>query len=530
MLEVPVESFIHTADGTGHGNKTLTPFHVRSLFLLACALPAACVSTDRGVDFNPFFRTAVLERDGSRETDALIPVYYRYESTRGIEWGLRPLIICHERPKEERKDCQFLLILGRYVRDPNGTRFRVWPVFWYEKYAPAGRKDEEDVDWTLFPLLWGGHSASGENYFAVFPLAGRIRDFIAYDTFDFFLWPLYQRVTRKVDTKSVSTSILLFLAWTRGGSRDGSFRVLPFYMQRFCKGRWRKYSVLWPVFSYQENRLNTRTPSKLYGAWPLFIYEHSKRFYRFGALGPVAYMGPLIQLFSETPERYEGKPNREGKRYYRYDLPWPIIRIEKNRENSRFKILPLYSHFHQPELDSTAWLVPFIWFRHEHSKHYDRDDFFFVPFVHHMKKRYKPDWTRTAFGGENGSDLYWQAWPFCHRFRGADGSEEFSALSIVPLRTQRIVQDLDEAIWPFFNLYRYRREPWGVVRHTALLGLFQFYSDPWEERISIPLLYNGRFSSAEGWEHDFFLNLLSVGGNGEGLKKLCLLFIPLLGS
>ena len=112
----------------------------------------------------------------------------------------------------------------------------------------------------------------------------------------------------------------------------------------------------------------------------------------------------------------------------------------------------------------------------------------------------------------------------------ADGFLEFSVLSILPLKTQRTVGIVEKALWPFYNLYRYRREPTGAVRHIALFGLFSTYRDAVESQVSLPLVYNSRHALDEGWEHNFLLNLISIGGDTEGLKKVRILFIPFLDS
>lgn len=497
-----------------------------SLLFLALAT-AGCLSTGQEYDFNPIYRSQVRDRDGSYETDSIIPFLYSRESADYYEWGLRPLWIYRHDESRSHKQLDFLLFLGRYLADEHGMRFRIWPLYWYEKYY---QQEGEDVDWTLFPLLWGGHSHDGDSYFAFFPLAGRIRNFISFDTFDFFLWPLYMRTRKSVTEESTTTSILILFSWTKGSVRDRSFQMLPFYMRRLWEGKYRKYSVLWPFFHYQENNLDTKHPASLYGFWPLFTYEHSDIHYRLGLIGPVLFLGPLIQAASETPDKWNNEPNLEGRSYYIYDLPWPLIHIEKSRAFDLFWIFPLYSHLQEEGFDSKAFLIPLFWRRKEWNDRYARKDFYIVPFVHHMSKAYTEAYSMEEYGIPSATDAYLQVWPLFHRGRGADGSLEFSILSLLPLRTLRIFEDIERALWPFYNLYRYQRDVWGASRHTALFGLFSTYSDAYESRVSLPLLYNGRSSSLEGWEHNFLLNLFSIGGDGEGLKKLRILFIPFLDS
>jgi hypothetical protein len=496
--------------------------------LLCLALAAAgCISAGRDIDFNPLYRSYALDRNGSVETDSAIPFLYSRESADYWEWGFRPLWSYRHDESRARKEFDFLIFLGRYLADEHGSRFRIWPLYWYEKYY---HEEGEDVDWIFFPLLWGGHSHDGENYFAFFPLGGRIRHFMSFDTFDFFLWPLYMRSKKSVSEESITTSILILFSWTKGGVRDHSFQALPFYMRRLWEGKYRKYSILWPFFHYQENQLDTKHPATLYAFWPLITHEGSDIHYRLGLIGPLLFLGPLIQAASETPEEWNGEPNVEGRSYYLYDVPWPLVRIEKNREFERFRIFPLYSHFEQEGFDSKAFLIPIIWRRKEWNDRFARKDFLIVPLFHHIRKEYTEAYGLEKYGSPTASDAYLQVWPLFHRSRKADGSLEFSFLSILPLRTKRIIEAFERALWPFYNIYRYQRKPWGASRHTALFGLFSTYSDAYESRVSLPLIYNGHSSSLEGWEHNFILNLISIGGDEEGLKKIRILFIPFLDS
>lgn len=489
--------------------------------LLLVLLAPGCISTGWDVDMNPFYRSEPHREAGVTDTDALIPFLFAQESADIRTSGLRPLWVSERDESRSRSECDFIPPLGRYVSDEEGTRLRFWPLYWYEKTYHSGAG--EDVDWILFPILFGGHSHDGENYFAVFPLGGHIRDFLGFEHFIFVLWPIYQQTTvaKSEGKESTSHMFLLLFGWTEGGNRDGSFQILPFYMRRVWEGKYRKYSVLWPFFHYQRNRLDTKHPSTLHSFWPLYSYESSGIHYQLGMIGPVLFLGPLIQMARETPEKWEGEPNEEGNSFYLYDLPWPLIRFEKKREFKRTRVIPFYASFNEPGFESSAYLIPFFWLRKEWNEAYEKRDFFFVPFYHQSRKVYK--------AGE-GEDSYVHLWPLFHSTSNADGSRDFSTLSLLPLRVQKYVSALDKVLWPFWNLYRYRRDAAGASRHHALFSLFSVYHDPYETRVSIPLLYSGRFFHDEEWLHRFLWGVFSVGGDAQGLKRLRFLFIPFLDS
>jgi hypothetical protein len=163
-------------------------------------------------------------------------------------------------------------------------------------------------------------------------------------------------------------------------------------------------------------------------------------------------------------------------------------------------------------------LIPFFWYRKDKQEKYEKKDFHFVPFFHSSTK---------TFRDGSGSDSYLQVWPLFHNWSKTDGSREFATLSIFPLR---LFVSLDKLLWPFFNIYKYHREPSGATRHDAVLGLITAYDDPDEFRFSFPLLYSHTSHRTRGWNHSFLFGLISFGGGEEGLKKLRLLYIPLLDS
>lgn len=491
-----------------------------SIALLAIlSFGAGCASSPLDLDFNPFYQSQPHAGDGSHDSRSVIPFYFSSESEQSSTWGVRPLFSIRHNDRQFIDECLFLPPLGRYTTDGNRTKFHIWPFYWYTKTLHSG--EGEDVDWMFLILLFGGRSHDGEDYFAFFPFGGHICHFLTFQTFDFVLWPLYQRTVSATQDPSTSHCFLFLYGWTDGGRRDGSFMFLPFYMHRTWEGKYDKYSVLFPFFHYQENRLDTRNPSTLYSFWPLFTHESSDILSRWGFIGPVFFLGPLIQICSETPEMWEGEPNEEGHSWYLYDVPWPLVRIEKTKDHEYFRILPFYSNYVRDDFESTAWLIPFFWHRKAMLEAYEKEDFFFVPFFQS---------TTVTYADEAGMDSYLQVWPLFHNTDCENGTRDLSILSLIPMRNEYYVGGIEDLFAPFWNIYRYQRTPSGAEKHSALLGLINAYNAPDETRFSFPLLYSYHRTHDIQWRHDFLLGLFSLGGDDEGLKKLRFLFIPFLDS
>ncbi len=497
---------------------------VCTVLLFLPTLLSGCLTAGLGADASPLLRTGFHRATGESEAELLVPIFAERNSPGRSEWAVRPLMGYRRNEAEDFTEFDFLPPLGRYFRHDDRTRFRFWPLYSYSKVA---RPEGDDVDWIFFPLLFGGRSPGGENYFAFFPLGGCIRDFLTYDSFSFALWPLYQRVTKKISAaeKRRSTSFLLLFGWTDGGRMDGSWHALPFYMKSVWKGRYKKYSVLWPFFHYQEKALDTDHPAKAYGFWPLFHLEGADNYYRYGFIGPLIFLGPLVQLGREVPDRWEGKPNGAQNAYYIYDVPWPLVHIEKTRDCERFRIFPFYSHYREEDatssFDSKSFLTPLFWLRNSKNLEYEKSDFFFIPLVTRIHK---------VYADHRGEDSYFQLWPLFHTDSTFDGGYDFSTLSLMPSRLATPLEAVDRLFWPFWNLYRYQEEPTGAQRHKALFNLISAYYDDAESRFSIPLLYNYLNVDGVGWEHNFLWKLLTIEGDDEGLQNMRLLFIPIVSS
>jgi hypothetical protein len=100
--------------------------------------------------------------------------------------------------------------------------------------------------WWVLPLLFGGQDAQGDKYFAVFPLGGRLNEFLGRDHITFVLFPLYLAS----DVKGIRTVNWLWPIYSRTwGSGVERFRIFPFYGTSAKKGIWRKRFILWPFWT-----------------------------------------------------------------------------------------------------------------------------------------------------------------------------------------------------------------------------------------------------------------------------------------
>jgi hypothetical protein len=312
--------------------------------------------------------------------------------------------------------------------------------FRYEnRYKPGGG---EDMDWSLFPLFFGGSDTVEGSYFAIFPLGGRLKGLFAQDQIDFYLFPLYWHSQSDERHSGDSVKHSLHLVWpfynqVWGGDWSG-WRVWPFYGRYWShtidgKLRYDRTFVLWPFYIRQSNQMH-ENPTELfftlpfYGEstsrtiddraylWPFFLTRHNKKYERkiyLGLLIPYRFtdgQADLWPLFGIKRFSLGWDVGGLVRRNYRHYFLWPIERYDWAtdgfQQTTRFWLLPLLWHFHYIDMDTLE------------------------------------------------TESEWTLWPlFRHRSVGQSVSFDF----VSPLWFRR--DDYDRLYSRWFNVFRYRWKP-----------------------------------------------------------------------
>jgi len=201
---------------------------------------------------------------------------------------------------KQKDSLEVLYPLGRFTT----LRSRFIPV-----YRSQSEEDNSDPHTDLFPIFWGEHA--GRKYGGIFPLYGTLLHRYGMDEARFVLWPLYQ--------SSLSGDV-------------------------------RKYSVLWPIFTY--------SPGREYKIFPLYGYKRSADETHQYFLWPIFHhkrgtqnMDAVLPLFSHT----WGKENMsisilwpfftynrdDAWGFKSMDMPWPLVRFASG-PYEEMRLFPLY--------------------------------------------------------------------------------------------------------------------------------------------------------------------------------------------
>jgi len=465
------------------------------------SLAASCAGSD--LDWNPAY---VGRADASGASSISLGPFFDDRVAPGErETALHPLWRRVRTPESTELQIVDPLLLLRRTDELTEARFLA--LWWYRNYHPSHQEPERDT--MLFPFWFSGSGPPGDNYMALFPLLGTVRDFAGFDSLSFFLFPLYYQVTKDIREREVFHNVTPLIGWTSGGPRGGSWRVLPLFGHWQSEGKYDRWSWLWPIFHYQRNRLDTEHPSTSWSVWPLFQRERGEGLSRW------AFLWPFFRFHRATGR--DPDTGEWGHEYYRDDVLWPLYRNEHETDHDRLRLFPFFSRYRSPELDSDAYAIPLLWKRQERQAEFVKDTFRFVPFLH---------WEEKTWRDGRGTDEKLRVWPLFAWKGAGDGGRRLDVPALLPLDVPRFTADFEANWGPLFQLYHTDRDAAGTVRRSALFRLFRQESGPAGSRWSVPLLYAGRHRDGRT-THDLLWGLIRVqtGRGGLGLR---LLFLPLL--
>jgi hypothetical protein len=309
----------------------------RSLLPLVAASLLACAGVRAPREADPFER-------------GLWPLY----SSDAAPWAgvqerraLGPLLHWEARPDEARFEWRpfYSALTARDLR-----RFDIlYPVL------ARRRTPERDQSWLIllgrsrqdadtgaseaaFGFAFRGRTADGAAYSGLFPLYGTFRERLGFDRLRFVLWPLYARARRG---EYRETQLLWpFFALGRGEGRF-KLRIWPLFGLDRRDGVSEHRYLLWPLFHWRRDHLDTASPSRALYALPFYgRRDRGPRHSRF-------YLFPLL-----ARQWRDGDPD-----FARLDLLWPIFSRARDRDASLLALRPFYVGRRSETRRSRSWLL-----------------------------------------------------------------------------------------------------------------------------------------------------------------------------
>ncbi len=483
------------------------------LMLVAAGMLAPCAARAIRFDFAPAAEALAPPVDKEKsDVRALGPLIERRISVDGsaVQSALpRPLWTRYEVPGKKLIYNDFLWPLAFSRSRPDGD---------YQYVVLFLHSSEPGLDnkrmW-LLPILFYGHQAPrNKAYFALFPVGGRMGDWLGFDTVDFVLFPIWVR-SRKSDMET-TTWLWPIFSHTKG-ERVEKRRVFPFYGMTQDAREKRSFYV-WP-FGYGIDQFKDAKGREGHGWFVLPFYGQYKRTDADGKVLHSAWTC-LWPFFS-------GESGPERDRLY---APWPFYRHDTGdapeyaggEKIDKLNLWPVYGRETKEKRRSGYTLWPFWQWGEAESEDMTKSFTTLVPFW----------WSASSRKGEAELMAFRELWPLW-RLEREDGRSRASVLSLWPQRRAECIQRNYAPLW---TLYTRDTDPAGI-RHDVFWGLAKWHRTaasgdtrraslfPVFEYESRPLAptVDGK---AEGWSFDLVKGLVGWGRDGDR-RRLRLLWIPL---
>ena len=305
----------------------------------------------RRSSYRPLLHTRVDAPDGTRFREVLWPLYA-------------------DRLEHERFGWRFLTVWGRDadVDDP-GSPWHVWAV----------------------PLWFQGRAKTGEDYAALFPIGGTMRDFLTFDRFRFVLWPIWSEAERN----GIHSSYWFWPIFSRAeGKGHHNLRVFPFWGRVRKDGEWDRRFVLWPIWNQAEYFRRGEPDGSGWALVP--VCGHTRR--------PTAEAWYVLPPFFQVSR---GRGRFDGDRQIL--APWPLVRIADVRGTHKRHFYPFYATTWTTNSSTTHVLWPFWRHDHDDGRSAVRDDWSLAPLFHRSVVR-RPSAPADGDAAGNGATAAVPRW------------------------------------------------------------------------------------------------------------------------
>lgn len=447
-------------------------------------------SAQAGFSAGPLFDQFPLTLDSGHRTEAAGPFFFDQDRETEQSWGMPPLFsrVTDAGTESEAYDLLYPVLTCEIY----GREYR-WQFC--QLLSFAGGRNQTDVPrnrFTLYPLYFQQRSPdTNENYTALAPFYGHLKDRLFRDDIFFVMFPIYSE-TRKRDV--ITDNYLYPFFHLRHGDglrgwqcwpvvghehKDVTTRTNSFGETEIIGGHDKSF-LLWPILLRQDTGIGTDNPEKFRASMPFYAITRSPRRDSTSVLWP---------FFNWIDDR--------EKKYHEWEAPWPFVVVARGPGKTTTRVLPLFGRSHNDTLESDFYLWPLYKYNHLHTDTLEqaRTRILFYLFVDLTEKNTETGHTRqrvdllplfTWHRDFNGNRRLQILAPIEPVLPGNSGLER----NWSPLWSLWRAEDNPgtgatsrSLLW---NLYRYDRAP-GMKKCSLLFGLFQYQSNA--ESKKLRLLY-----------------------------------------
>lgn len=417
------------------------------------------------------------------------------------EFRLRPLYSHAADPAEEIGYSEYLYPLATRKTEPGLTFFQGLHLL---NYDFGSREKGSGNEFSLFPFLFYGRTEERGNYFAFFPLGGKIYEKFGRDEIRFALFPAYAQTKKKGTT---ITNILWPVFARVSGENESGLKVWPLFGSAEKKGVYRKRFYLWPIFFRYDLGLDTANPQHRRTVFPLFVGEESAQ------VSSRTFLWPFFSYREDRRRDYE-----------EWNFPWPLFQIAHGGYRDSTRFLPLYANERAGSFHKRWYLWPlykveetrtellerrrdrvlyFLYSNVEETVHeegsarrkqVDLWPLFTYRRLNGVSHFHTLSLLEPFFPGNRGIERNWSPlWRLYQRKWDTHGNEVSSLLWNLYWKERRP----DALALEVFPLFRYRQQDEGPLDWQLLKGLFRYRSDAEGKRVYLFYLPWGVGSHSE---------------------------------
>ncbi|HEX3625077.1 MAG TPA: hypothetical protein VH280_06615 [Verrucomicrobiae bacterium] len=446
-----------------------------------------------GDDFSagPIFDRFPLTIGEGHRTEILGPIYYNELNDTSRTWAFPPFFSRQADPTIDELEIQSLYPVFSYVK--YGTQYRAQ---FFQLFSVAGGENPNNVQahrlW-LFPVYFQQRSSNtNENYTAVFPFYGNLKNFLFRNQIHFVMFPAYSQTHLK---DVVNYNYFYPFYNVRYGNGMHGWQFWPFYgtehkVVTLVTNTWGVETsgghdhrfIMWPIHFRENNGIGTDNPEKLRADIPFYVSTRSPK---------RDWTSVLWPFFNRIDDR--------ERKYREWEMPWPIIVVAHGPGKHALRIFPFYNHAYNDSLTDTFYAWPFYKYDSIYAPPLDRRRTRILFFLY--QNTFEQHTVTRKF--KRRVDL----WPLALYTHDFDGSTRLQLLALA--ETFFPNSPGIERTWsPLWSVWRSEKNPTTEANSQSLLwNLYRRDASPGRKKISC------------------MFGLYQYESNPEG-KKLRLFYIP----
>lgn len=440
-----------------------------------------------GLSAGPAIDTFPLTIGTGWRTESFGPFYYNEHNDSENVWALPPFFSHQEEPAIDEFEDLSLYPVFSYVK--YGTQYRAQFI---ELFSIAGGENPGNVQahrlW-LFPIYFQQRSSrTNDNYTAVFPVYGHLKNFLFRDEIFFVMFPGYSQ-TRLKDV--VNDNYFFPFYNVRHGNGMHGWQFWPFYGTEHkvvtlvtntwgveTNGGHDQSFIMWPVHFRQNNGIGTDNPEKLRADLPFYATVRSPK------RDSTSVLWPFFNWINDRERKY-----RE------WEAPWPLIEAAHGPGKTALRIFPFYNHAYNDELTDNFYAWPVYKYNSIYAPPLDRRRTRIAFFL------YQNTIEKNTGTGEFKRRV--DFWPFAVYHHNFDGSTSLQLLALA----ETFFPDSPgiERNWsPLWSIWRSEKDPaagknsqsclWNLYRRgvapgtkkiSCFFGLYQYQTNATEKKVRL---------------------------------------------